>query len=1102
MTAPTWKPWHKVVQLRDDLRSGEMSLALFAADIYDVMMRTGRRPQYEDPSQFFALTYPTYNLRQLARDVVRRLAGQNDKAVRQLELTYGGGKTHTLITLYHLVNDPEHLPELPAVQEFIQTIGMRPPKARLAVLAFDKLDVEKGTEVLGPRGERRWLRQPWSVLAFQIAGEDGLRLLHTGGEAVERESAPAENLLTELLSLPAREDLATLVLIDEVLMYAREKVGLDPAWRGRLANFFQYLTQSATRVDRCAIVASLLATDPAKSDALGKELTHELYAIFRRELEEGVQPVVKEDVAEVLRRRFFTPASIANHEAFRANVVAAVAGIAAIDEQTRKQQSAAEERFLNSYPFHPDLTEVFYSKWTNLEGFQRTRGVLRTFALALREAEKWDDGPMVGVNVFLGRPGETEISEAARELTTIARTEEYEGKRQDWAAILQGELGKAKEIQRQSGALHHREVEQAVFATFLHSQPIGQKALTRDLFLLLGPTHPDKIELEKALHRWTEVSWFLDDTAVGEAEAAMGGAEGGQKLPKSWRLGSKPNLVQMHSDACDHVADELIEAKLHSEIGKLKSLTAGAAALGARVHNLPEKPSDIADDGDFHYAVLGPLAASEAGSPSERARRFLDESTGPDRPRVYRNAVVLVVPSSSGLEAAREAVRRYLGWEEVSEQLAKQPVDPIRAQLLANYRDAARRAVPEAISQAYCIVVTIDQNNQAAAFRITVGKEPLFQTIKADARARIQETQINAEALLPEGPYDLWRQGETARRVKDLIGAFAQLPHLPKMLNSKAILDTLVGGCKQGLFVLRLARPDHSLRTFWRQIPDEVSLREPGLEAVLPQVAVLAELAPELLAPGRLPGLWPAAEISVADVYAYFSGRHVVKLQEAGYEEQLPIPKADPVVVSQAIRTAVKSGWLWLTSGQASLLSEDIPAGILTGEARLQAPPDPIPATSILPEALPAACEGQMTTALAIAVALSAKEGKVLPWATVRDAIDGALKARLLERSMDSGPWPCDYAGAGAVKLRRAAQVMPSPVSPAPAGVLMAEADLTAAQVQDLADQIGEITKAAAGVGLKLRLKVELGGAAKPSSAVVEEVSKLLQQVSADLKLG
>src|SRR5439155_1172518 len=183
----------EVVQLRNELKTGELSLSIFAADLYDVVMGKAGAV-YQDPYQFFSLTYPTFNLRELAKEVVLRLAGKNDKAVRQLELTYGGGKTHALITLYHLVHQPDELPKLPAVREFLEHIGAKPPRSRVAILAFDKLDVEKGMEILGPDHERRWLKNPWSVLAFQIAGADGLRLLNAEGKDVERDSAPAENL--------------------------------------------------------------------------------------------------------------------------------------------------------------------------------------------------------------------------------------------------------------------------------------------------------------------------------------------------------------------------------------------------------------------------------------------------------------------------------------------------------------------------------------------------------------------------------------------------------------------------------------------------------------------------------------------------------------------------------------------------------------------------------------------------------------------------------------------------------------------------------------------------------------------------------------------
>ena len=1094
-----WTPWHQVVQVRDDIRSGEMSLAIFAADLYDVAMRKGRRPIYEDPSQFFAFTYPTYNLRELAKDVVLRLAGQSEKAVRQLELTYGGGKTHALIALYHLVNDPSDLPDLPAVHEFIQHAGITPPQARVALLPFDKLDVEKGMEVRGPNGELRWLKHPWSVLAFQIAGADGLRLLHAESQAAERESAPAENLLVDLLSIPEKEGLAVLVLIDEVLMYAREKVGLDPAWRGRLIDFFQYLTQAITKVDHCALVASLLATDPHKSDTLGRELTQELYAIFRREREEGVQPVLKEDVAEVLRRRFFTPASIQNRETFRSHVVAALKGIAALDEQTAGEGKAAEERFLASYPFHPDLTDVLYSKWTNLEGFQRTRGVLRTFALALREAEAWDTGPLIGANAFLCAPGATGLSEAARELTNIAETEEYEGKRQEWSAILLGELEKAQGIQTQHPGLLHRELEQAVFVTFLHSQPIGQKALTRELMALLGQTRPDRIELGKALRRWTKVSWFLDEDVVQEGAGVDEDA-----LPRAWRLGPRPNLTQMYHDACQYrVPSELVEAQLLTEIGKLGSLTSGAKGAGARVHTMPARPADVQDDGEFHYVILSPDAACAAGRPSQLARQFLIETTSPDKPRVNKNAVVLVAPSPGGLEQARQGVLSYLGWEDVRAQLQKQDlanIDPLRWQILLGKRNGAGKAIPGAIRQAYTTVVTMSEAGEVEAFKVTVGEQPLFATIVADDRARIQETAISAEALLPGGPYELWREGETARWLKDLVDAFAQHPHLPKMLNRGAILDTLVQGCVEGTFVFRLRRPDGSARTFWREHPEEALLKEPAMEVIFPEAATLSRLSPALLVPGALPELWEGDELALQALYDYFAGGHVVHVQKEGYEEPVLIPAAPKHVIDEAVRDAVQNGRLWLLSGPASIWSEEIPPGMLTPTVHLHPPPSPVSPVDLLQANLPKAWEGDETTALSIAHALSGRADKALPWPVVRKALDGAFNYNYLERTVDSGPWPCMYAGAANVKVR--VPSAPPEITPKPMmkpGVHTAEAELETHELQDLADVVGDLVKATVGYDLKIVVRIKLSG--DPPAEVVERANGVLGDVSEDLRL-
>jgi hypothetical protein len=1100
-----WKPWHEVVALRDDLKSGELSLQMFAADLYEVLMQRGKQPVYEKPDSFFSLTFPTHNLRNLVRDVALRLANKNDKAVRQLELTYGGGKTHTLITLDHLVQDPDHLPDLPAVHEFIQAIGQKPPKARVAGLCFDKLDVEKGMDVRSPAGKTRRLKHPWSVLAYQVAGDDGLRVLHAEGKAEERTTAPAENTLIELLELPGKNNLGVMVLMDEVLMYAKEKVIQDRDWRDRLVNFFQYLTQAATKVSRCCIVASLLATDPKKTgDELGRQLLGDFYDIFRREKEEGVEPVVKEDVAEVLRRRFFTPKSIENREAFRQHVIAALKGIQAVDEQTAKAGAAAEERFLQSYPFHPDLTNVFYEKWTHMRGFQRTRGVLRTFALGLREAAKWDDSPLVGPAVLLNTPAQEDLSEAMRELVTVADTEEHEGRLQRWTPILVGELNRAREIQKESVGLKFREIEQAVATTFLHSQPIGQTGHTRDLTVLVAATRPDRIELEKGLLRWSGVSHWLDDQYAPD----------GEQLPGTWRLGNRPNLNQMHAVAMKSISDDIVRARLIDEIGKVKKLTDGAFAAGVQVHKQPIKPSDVKDDGAFRYAVLGPSAASDSGKPSAEARRFLDENTGPDNPRVYRNAALLLCPSKDGLELAEARIRDFLAWDTVRDELKKQEqagsVDAARMQTLLTNIDKARGRVPEAIRQAYCIVITVSDKNENQAFKITVTEDPHFTTIKSDKRSRIKDTAIEAEALLPGGPYDLWKEGETNRRVKDLAGAFAQLPHLPKMLKADAIVDTLVDGCEQGSFVLRLTRPDGSFRTWWRSRPDETALKDPALELVLPEAAELAEIDPQLLAPHKLPELWHGDEISAQAVTDYFVGGKIVQVEKGGYSEQIRIPKASQQVVEKAIADAVEDSSTWLLSGPASILGEPIPAGVLTPAARLSIPPAIIPAAEILPENLPAAWKDDETTALAVATGLSQKAGKVLPWKSVRDVITGSFQARFTELVDGSAKWPCEIHEAQSVRFKVATRGGGLPVGGTGGGggpppkLLVASAYLDPAQIQDLGDRMNDLLtiKAKSKVPIQFHIRVELGdGQTLPPGGVAAEVTQVLEDISEQLQL-
>jgi hypothetical protein len=1079
-----WEPWHEVVKLSDDLKKGELSLSQFAADLYDVAMGEGT-DLYRDRNKFFAFTYPTYSMRDLAKDVANRLAGKNDKAVRQLELTYGGGKTHTLITLYHLFNDPDGLPDLPAVRDFRATMGMKPPETRVAVLAFDKIDLLIGIKTRSPSGKVRILKNPWSILAYQLGGDDALKVLNDSSSIEERDAYPAEPVLKEVLAMPAKEGKATLILLDEALMYARVKVAQDPAWRDNLINFFQCLTQAATKLPNCALIASLLATDPRKYDQLGKELIHDMSNVFRREKEEGVQPVSREDVAEILRRRFFQPDSISHSSPFRVQVVEALKGINELDETTKKEGATAETRYFSNYPFHPDLTDVFYTKWTSLDGFQKTRGILRTFALALRDASKWDTSPLIDVGIFLSNPSKQGLSEAARELAGVAANEEFEGPRQEWAKIVEGELDKAKAIQAELPGLKHREMEKAVFTTFLHSQPIGRKARSHDIMVMLGTTRPMKLDVRKGLIAWTQTSWFLDEE---------GGSVKGE-LPENWRLGTRPNLKHMHDDALGRVVPELVEQKLIDETSKQMRSLGSLSSMGIKVYTMPDRPADVADAGNLQLAILGPRFYSEVGKPNKDAVRFLTETTSEERPRINRNAIILVAPAKDLLQKARDSIRAYLAWEDVKTQLqVKGEGKESRLSTLMAYLNDTKNAVPQIIAQAYCVVITLSEKGEPIAFKVDVSSGSLFDAIRQQKMSRISGSKVSSSALLPDGPYDLWQKGDRSRRVSDIVGMFAQFPHLPKMMGQKEILDTLVEGAKQGEFVLRLTRPDRSQRTFWRETPNEADMKEPSMEVVLLQFAELSTIKSSLVAPGGLPGLWSKDEMSVAEVKEFFDGTKKTKVSLGNYEEVILVPMAAAKVVEAAIHQAVENGAIWLLTGPVSLLAQTVPPGVISDDAHLRAPPEVIRPLDILPTVIPDAWQDGQTTAYTIGLYLSKKQKLTMPWKTVSNVIESAREVRVIE--IVSGPWPCDDSQAKSVVLKAIIARQPGE---SVTKALSGEADLNLSNVQDLAEAMTDIVEKYPDLELKLHLRVELTKVKNKDD--VAKVNELLKKVREDLQL-
>jgi hypothetical protein len=979
-----WKPWTEVVTLREELLSGKMALNDFAADLSQALTPNNESPEYEDPNEFFSRTFPTVSLRNLVKDVAHRLQGNSPKAVRQLHLTYGGGKTHTLVTLLHLFRDPNNLPSLPAVNEFKTAIGQNLPQARVAALCFDKIDSKTGLKVKAPSGESMLLLQPWSILAWQLAGPEGLELINPNSHSEERATPPAEPLLIELLRLPSREGLSTLILIDELLVFARIKVGEDPSWRGYLSGFFQYLTQAVAKSDRVCLVASLLASLPSMEDQLGQDLKNEFYNIFNRQREEIIEPVSKDEVVEILRRSFFTPDSILNLPNFRSHAQSAIQGFEAlgvINESTLGQASL-EELYYKSYPFHPELIDVFYSKWTQISGFQKTRGALRIFALALNDAFSWDKSPLISSSCFLAVPDEIALSRATGELVDRANNAEPHGSTSAWGGILQKELAIAKINQKD--LLQFRELEQAVITIFLHSLPLGQSASTRDIKAQVALTRPDSIALEKALRSWSENSYWLDDQSISKSNA--------YEMPNIWRLGTKPNLTQMHAQACVEIDDNRVLNHLTSLLSSEKKLTNGFKDMEMVVHVATISPSDIEDNDKFHYVILGPNEASKPGDIAPLAKKILAETT-PNHPRAFRNNIFLLTPSPDGLNNCVQKIRSYLAWNLILETQEKQLDETRKVTAKTNQKIAFEQA-KDAILYAWRQVVTTNKDGSAFCFSLNLNENSHFRALFEDPNARLHDKPLNEESLLPGAPYEIWKEGDTAHRAQELYSSFAKYPELPRIPKRSNFYDTLSKGCQTGLMVLRLARPDQSIRTWWLTTPEPEVLKDKELELVLPKAAELTEINSDLLLKGKLQTLWPESSpyITVKDVINFFSGGKTVTLQQEHYSLDILVPKAEKSVALKAIQRNVESGAIWLTSSLSSYWAEPINENLdLLDEARLNSPPKSLTPLELLSGNISEAWEEKKASVKNIVKAINQKEGCQYPWKVFSEAIQKAI---------------------------------------------------------------------------------------------------------------
>ena len=395
------QPWREVVTPHSDVASGRYQQAEFAADLGQVHQGEGT-DEYRDPGEFFRRTFLTESLKRLLAGGTQRLAGKGGDPVVQLQTNFGGGKTHSMLALYHLFSGiPAR--ELTGMDEVLSEAGVEfPREVRRVVLVGTRISPGNPKT----KGDGTVVRTLWGELAWQLGGKEAFERVRADDE---RATSPGD-VLRKLLN----EYGPCLVLIDEWVSYARQLHDDPDLPAGSFETqftFAQALTESVKLTGNCLLVISLPASDTSTPDSphteaddaevggvRGRGALDRLRNVLGR-IDSPWRPASAEESFEIVRRRLFEP--LAGPDPFTQRDVTA----RAFSELYRLQQvefpaecrtADYERRIRTAYPIHPEIFDRLYTDWSALAKFQRTRGVLRLMAAVIHSLwERGDRNPLL-----------------------------------------------------------------------------------------------------------------------------------------------------------------------------------------------------------------------------------------------------------------------------------------------------------------------------------------------------------------------------------------------------------------------------------------------------------------------------------------------------------------------------------------------------------------------------------------------------------------------------------------------------------------------------------------------------------------------------------
>lgn len=759
------KPWREVVTPHPDVASGRYQQAEFAADLWQVYQKEGS-DEYKHPTEFFRRTFITEGLKQLLKGALERLAGKGGDPVVELQTNFGGGKTHSMLALWHLFSGTP-MSELPGVEELINEAG-------LSVATGVKRAVLVGTKISPGQPHKKpdgtVVRTLWGEMAWQLGGKEGYKLVKQADETATNPGDALKELFNKCSPC--------LILIDEWVAYARqlhEGSTLPAGTFDTQFTFAQALSESAKAAKRTMLVVSIPSSENEVGGSFGQSALARLKNAVGR-VESSWRPASPDEGFEIVRRRLFQPISGDKFVA-RDAVARAFSDLYASQHQEFPpdcREANYERRVKMAYPIHPELFDRLYNDWSTLDKFQRTRGVLRLMAAVIHSLWERQDGNLL----ILPATVPVDDSRVQFELTRYMEDQ--------WVPVIEkdvdGPHSLPLSLDRDNPNLgRYSACRRVARALYMGSAPTLRAANRGidDRQVKLACVQPGETvaTFGDALRRLTDRATYL--------------YVDGQRY---W-YSTQPSVTRTAEDRASQRSEHDVNDEIH------KRLREEARSRGEFSRVYACVPSaDIPDEQEARLVILGPEYPHTSKDPNSGARAeaaSIVDNRGLS-PRNYKNSLVFLAADATRLKELQQAVRHYLAWTSIWNDREALNLDAFQSKQAEAKLKSADETVDSRIPETFQWLLSPGQPDPKGGIEWTEnrlqGQDSL--AVKATRKLKNEEqlfVQMGGGRLRLElDRVPLWRGNHVG--LKQVAEDMARYLYLPRLKDEAVLLDAIQDG--------------------------------------------------------------------------------------------------------------------------------------------------------------------------------------------------------------------------------------------------------------------------------------------------------------------